>query len=167
LIVHRILREVVERGRMNAPEFPIDLGERRALKRLAAPVMDEARETALRSRLENIGEHASERERAADTAERELMNWRKAEFMAERVGEVFDGIITSVKDYGFYVELNAFFVEGLVHISTLTDDAYEYQERKHRLAGGRTNRKYRLGDAVRVVVGRVDRTRHLIDFSLA
>jgi ribonuclease R len=62
--------------------------------------------------------------------------------------------------------LNEFFVEGLVHISTLTGDAYEYQERKHRLAGARTNRKYRLGDAVRVVVNRVDRTRHLIDFSL-
>jgi ribonuclease R len=166
LIVHRILREVIERGRTNAVEFPVDLGERRALKRLDAPVMDEDRETALRSALVNVGEQSSERERAADMAERELMDWRKAEFMAERVGDVFDGIITSVKDYGFYVELNEFFVEGLVHISTLTDDAYEYQERKHRLVGARTNRKYRLGDAVRVVVNRVDRTRHLIDFSL-
>ncbi|MEN3333620.1 MAG: ribonuclease [Blastocatellia bacterium] len=167
LIVHRILREVVERGRTSPAEFPVDLGERRALKRLATPVMDEARETALRSRLDNIGEQSSERERAADDAERELMNWRKAEFMAERVGEAFEGNITSDKDYGFYVELNEFFVEGLVHISTLTGDAYEYQERKHRLAGARTNRKYRLGDAVRVIVNRVDRTRHLIDFALA
>jgi ribonuclease R len=167
LIVHRILREVIERGRAAAAKFPGDLGERHALKRLAAPVLDEARETGLRSRLENIGEHASERERAADMAERELMDWRKAEFMAERVGEVFDGIITAVKDYGFYVELNEFFVEGLVHISTLTGEAFDYQERKHRLVGGRTNRKYRLGDAVRVVVSRVDRARHLIDFSLA
>jgi len=166
LIVHRLLREVIERGRTAAAEFPVDLGERRALKRLAAPVIDEARETGLRSRLENIGEHASERERAADLAERELMDWRKAEFMAERVGELFDGIITAVKDYGFYVELNEFFVEGLVHISTLTGDAFDYQERKHRLVGARTNRKYRLGDAVCVVVNRVDRTRHLIDFSL-
>ncbi|HKQ08290.1 MAG TPA: ribonuclease R [Blastocatellia bacterium] len=167
LIVHRVLREVVERGRTNAADFAIDLGERRALKRLAAPVLDEESETTLRSRLVNIGEHASERERVAADAERELMDWRKAEFMAGRVGEVFDGVITSVKDYGFYVELNDFFVEGLVHISTLTDDEYEYQERKHRLSGGRTNRKYRLGDAVRVVVSRVDRTRHLIDFALS
>ena len=167
LIVHRILREVIERGRANPAEFPVGLGERRALKRLAAPVMDEERETGLRSALVNIGDHASERERAADAAERELMDWRKAEFMAERVGEVFDGIITSVKEYGFYVELNEFYIEGLVHVSTLTDDEYDYQERKHRLAGARGNRRFRLGDAVRVVVNRVDRARHLIDFSLA
>ncbi|HKP14271.1 MAG TPA: ribonuclease R [Blastocatellia bacterium] len=167
LIVHRVLREVIERGRATPAEFPVDLGERRALKRLAAPVMDEERETELRRALVNVGDHSSERERAADAAERELMDWRKAEFMAERVGEVFDGIITSVKEYGFYVELNEFFVEGLVHVSTLTDDEYEYQERKHRLVGARTNRRYRLGDAARVVVNRVDRTRHLIDFSLA
>ncbi|MFL6214065.1 MAG: ribonuclease R [Blastocatellia bacterium] len=167
LTVHRILREVIERGRANAAEFPVDLGERRALKRLAAPMMDEERETELRSALVNIGDQSSERERAADAAERELMDWRKAEFMAERVGEVFDGIITSVKDYGFYVELNEFYIEGLVHVSTLTDDEYEYQERKHRLVGARSNRRYHLGDAVRVVVNRVDRARHLIDFSLA
>jgi ribonuclease R len=167
LIVHRILREVIERGRANPAEFPVALGERRALKRLAAAVMDEEREVELRRQLANVGEHSSERERAADAAERELMDWRKAEFMAERLGEVFDGIITSVKEYGFYVELNEFFVEGLVHVSTLTDDAYEYQERKHRLVGARSGRKHRLGDAVSVVVNRVDRGRHLIDFSLA
>jgi ribonuclease R len=167
LIVHRILREVIERGRSNPAEFPVDLGERRALKRLAAPVMDEGRETGLRRALVETGDHSSERERAADAAERELMDWRKAEFMAERVGEAFDGIITSVKEYGFYVELNEFYIEGLVHISTLTDDDYDYQERKHRLVGARSNRRYRLGDGVRVVVNRVDRARHLIDFSLA
>ena len=167
LIVHRILREVIERGRANPSEFAVDLGERRALKRLAAPVMDEDRERILRAELESVGDHASERERAADDAERELMDWRKAEFMAERVGETFAGVITSVREYGFYVELNEFFVEGLVHISTLIDDTYEFQERKHRLVGMRTNRKYRLGDSVRVIVNRVDRTRHLIDFSLS
>jgi ribonuclease R len=166
LIVHRILREVIERGRDNPAEFPVDLGERRALKRQAAPVMDEEREAGLRSALVTIGDQSSERERAADAAERELMDWRKAEFMAERVGEIFEGIITSVKEYGFYVELNEFYIEGLVHISTL-DDEYEYQERKHRLVGARSHRRYRLGDAVRVVVNRVDRARHLIDFSLA
>jgi ribonuclease R len=130
-------------------------------------VLDEERETVLRSSLETVGEHSSERERAADDAERELMDWRKAEFMATRVGDEFDGVITSIKDYGFYVELNEFFVEGLVHISTLTDDLYEYQERKHRLVGERSSHKFRLGDAVRVAVVRVDRARHLIDFSIA
>ena len=113
-----------------------------------------------------IGDHSSERERTAADAERELMDWRKAEFMADRVGDEFDGIITGVKDYGLYVELNEFFIEGLVHISTL-GDVYEYQERKHRLVSERTRHVYRLGDEVRVVVNRVDRIRHLIDFSIA
>jgi len=168
LIVHRILREVIERGASGeVGGYPIDLGEKRALKMLSEPVMSEAREQELRAQLEPIGDYASERERAADDAERELLNWRKAEFMADHVGDEFDGVITSVKDYGFYVELNEFFVEGLVHISTVTDDSYDYQERKHRLAGARTNRRYCLGDAVHVAVNRVDRARHLIDFSVA
>jgi ribonuclease R len=167
LIVHRILREVLEQGHHGDDNWQqVDLGQKRALKIVSWPVLDEAREQELRSALMMIGDHSSQRERAADDAERELMDWRKADFMADRVGDQFDGIITSVKDYGFYVELNEFFVEGLVHISTLRDDAYEYQERKHRLAGVRSNRKYRLGDAVRVSVNRVDRSRHLIDFSV-
>lgn len=168
LIVHRVLREVIKRGASGeVGGYGIDLGEKRALKMLSEPVMSEAREQELRAQLEPIGDYASARERAADDAERELLNWRKAEFMADHVGDEFDGVITSVKDYGFYVELNEFFVDGLVHISTLTDDAYEYQERKHRLVGARTGHKYRLGDAVHVAVNRVDRARHLIDFSVA
>jgi ribonuclease R len=130
-------------------------------------LLDEQRETELRAALEVIGEHSSERERAADDAERELMDWRKADFMADRVGDEFDGVITSVREYGLYVELDDFFVEGLVHISTLVDDLYEYQERKHRLVGKRTRREFRLGGRVRVSVDRVDRARHQIDFSVA
>ncbi len=168
LIVHRTLREVIERGRRGEDEWQqVDLREKRALKKVSWPVFEEEREEELRSALEMIGEHASARERAADDAEEELMTWRKADFMAERVGQEFDGVITSVKDYGFYVELNKIFVEGLVHISTLVDDVYHYHERKHRLAGERAGRVFRLGDAVRVLVDRVDRARHLIDFSLA
>jgi ribonuclease R len=168
LVVHRILREVIEQGRRGGEEWQeVDLGQKKARKLLAWPVLDEEREKILQSSLETVGEHSSERERAADDAERELMDWRKAEFMASRVGDEFDGVITSIKDYGFYVELTEFFVEGLVHISTLVDDLYEYQERKHRLVGERTARKYRLGDAVRVTVVRIDRARHLIDFSIA
>ena len=94
------------------------------------------------------------------------MDWRKADFMAQHVGEEFDGIITSIKDYGFYVELKDFFVEGLVHISTLLDDTYEYNERRHRLTGKRRRQKLQLGDGVRVLVDKVDRHKHLIDFSL-
>jgi ribonuclease R len=167
LIVHRLLREVIEQGRRGEEEWQqVDLGQKKARKLISWAVFDEERESALRNSLETIGDHSSERERAADDAERELMDWRKAEFMADRVGDEFDGVITSVKDYGFYVELNEYFVDGLVHISTLTDDLYEYHERKHRLVGQRSGRKYRLGDEVRVTVVRVDRARHLIDFSV-
>ena len=163
LIVHRILREAVERRR---EEGDIDIGARHAVKRVSWPVFDEDRETELRASLEVIGDQSSERERAAADAERELMDWRKAAFMADRVGDEFDGVITGVKEYGFYVELDEFFIEGLAHISALVDDVYEFQERKHRLIGKRTRREFRLGDRVRVSVTRVDQARHLIDFSV-
>lgn len=169
LIVHRILHEVLDRARRLKEDPDLDLGSKHAIKRVTSRsglLFNDEREVELRSSLELIGDHSSDRERAAADAERELMDWRKAEFMADRVGDEFDGIITSVKDYGFYVELHEFFIEGLVHISTL-GDVYEYQERKHRLVGERTRRVFRLGDVVRVAVNRVDRVRHLIDFSIA
>ncbi len=168
LMVHRILREVLASGHRGEEEWQqVDLAEKRAAKMVSWPVLDQERARELRAGLEQAGDQSSERERDADDAEKELMTWRKAEFMAQHIGEVFDGIITGVKEYGFYVELEKYFIEGLVHISTLRDDLYEYQERKHRLAGSRTNHKYRLGDAVRVSVDRVDLSRHLIDFSPA
>jgi ribonuclease R len=167
LIVHRLLREVLEQGKRGAEEWQeVDLGQKYALKKVTASVFDEEREMDIRRELEAIAEQSSLRERAADDAERELMDWRKADFMAEHIGEEFEGVVTSVKDFGFYVELNEFFVEGLVHISTLIDGVYLYNERKHYLAEKRSGRKIQLGDIVRVAVVKVDREQHLIDFSL-
>ena len=166
LIVHRIVHEVIKRGKERDDSDSVDAGARHSLKRISGPLLTEERETELRSALELIGDHSSECERTAADAERELMDWRKAEFMAERVGDEFDGVITRVKEYGFYVELEEVFVEGLVHVSTLVGDEYEYHERKHRLVGKRTRRAYHLGDRLRVIVNRVDRARHLIDFSV-
>jgi ribonuclease R len=166
LIVHRVLREIIERGREDDNAYELDLGAKQAIKRVSWPLFDEQRETELRAGLETVGDQSSERERAAADAERELMDWRKADFMADRVGDEFEGVITGVKEYGFYVELDEYFIEGLVHISTLVDDVYEFQERKHRLIGHRGGGEFRLGQRVRVVVNRVDRVRHLIDFSL-
>jgi len=167
LVVHRILSEVIEQGQRGEEEWQeVELGSRQAVGQISWSVLGEEREQELHSQIEVTGAHSSERERAADDAERELMDWRKAEYMAERVGEEFDGVIVGVREYGFYVELDELFVEGLVHISTLRDDNYEFQERKHRLTGTRTGQSFGLGDRVRVSVDRVDTERHLIDFSV-
>ena len=116
--------------------------------------------------LELIAQESSERERAADAAEKEIDEWRKAVFMAERVGEEFDGMITNVRDFGFYVELDEFFIEGLVMVASLIDDYYQFDERQHALIGRAGRRKFRLGDRVRVRVDRVNVDRHLVDFSV-
>jgi ribonuclease R len=167
LIVHRLLRAVIEQGKSGEDDWQkLDLGQKYALKKAVFPIFEEERETQMRSNIDAIAEQSSQRERAADDAERELMDWRKADFMAEHIGEEFDGVITSVKDFGFYVELNEFFVEGLVHIATLVDGVYEYNERRHFLVEKRSGHKFQLGDIVRIAVIKVDRDQHLIDFSL-
>jgi ribonuclease R len=148
------------------------LGSREALGRPLPgrcanwPVLTAARRAALEGRLETIAEESSERERAAEEAERELLAWKQAEFMGEKLGEHFDGRITAVRDYGLHVELAEVFVEGLVHVSTLVDDLYLLRERDHALVGQQRRRIFRLGDGVRVRVDRVDRGRHLVDFSI-
>ena len=116
--------------------------------------------------LELIAEESSQRERAADAAENEIDEWRKAVFMAERLGEEFDGMISNVKDFGFYVELDEFFIEGMVPVSSLIDDFYNFDDRSHALIGRTGRRKFRLGDRVRVRVDRVNVDRHLVDFSV-
>jgi ribonuclease R len=116
--------------------------------------------------LELIAEESSERERAADAAENEIDEWRKAVFMSERLGEEFEGMIVNVRDFGFFVELDDFYIDGLVPIATLFDDFYEYDDRRHMLAGRNMGRKFRLGDRIRVRVDRVNVDRHLVDFSV-
>jgi ribonuclease R len=116
--------------------------------------------------LELIAEESSDRERAADAAENELDEWRKAVFMAEHIGEEFDGMIVNVRDFGFFVELDDFFIEGLAPVGSLSDDFYQYDDRRHMLVGKKTGRRFRLGDRVRVRVNRVNVDRHLVDFSV-
>jgi ribonuclease R len=116
--------------------------------------------------LELIAEDSSERERAADAAENEIDEWRKAVFMAERLGDEFEGMIINVRDFGFFVELDDFYIDGLVAVGTLFDDYYQYDERTHTLTGRSGRRRFRLGDRVRVRVDRVNVDRHLVDFSV-
>jgi ribonuclease R len=99
-------------------------------------------------------------------AERDVIAMLKVRFMEDKLGEVYDGIITGVTQFGFFVQLRDLFVEGLVHISSLAGDYYHYIENRHCLRGERTKRVFRIGDHVRVRVDRVDQERKKIDFSL-
>jgi ribonuclease R len=91
---------------------------------------------------------------------------KKAQFMMDKLGEEFTGVITSLANFGFFVELDAYFVEGLVRLSTLTDDDYHYYEKEYVIKGSRHGRKFRLGDSVRVKVVRINAFRSEIDFEL-
>lgn len=114
-----------------------------------------------------FGEHCSMTERRADDATRDAVDWLKCEHMMDKVGDVYDGIITSVTSFGLFVELDRIYVEGLVHVTALDNDYYHFDPIKHRMSGERTGSTYRLGDKVRVKVVRVDLDEKKIDFSLA
>ena len=116
--------------------------------------------------LHAIAEESSQSERRADDAERELMEWKKAKFMQDRVGEDFDGLIISVTKFGFFVELTDMFVEGLVPLNTLTDDRYTYHENTREIIGQRSRKTFRLGQKVRVIVDRIDPVEKKIQFAL-
>jgi ribonuclease R len=117
--------------------------------------------------LPEMARHTSERERRANDAERELVQWKKVRFMADKVGDEFEGYLTGVTAFGLYVELVEHFVEGMVHVSTMADDYYRFIERAHILRGENQGRVYRLGDRVRVQVIKVDMERRQIDLGLA
>jgi len=116
--------------------------------------------------LHNIAEESSHAERRADEAERELMEWKKVKFMQDRVGEDFDGLITSVTKFGFFVELTDLFVEGLVPLNTLTDDYYTYHENTRQIIGQRSRKTYNLGQRIRVLVDRIDPVEKKIQFAI-
>ncbi|HEY1186707.1 MAG TPA: RNB domain-containing ribonuclease [Gemmata sp.] len=114
-----------------------------------------------------LGEHCSKMERRAETAERELVKTRILTYLSGKIGEPLDAVITGVADYGFFAQAERFPAEGLVHISSLVDDYYWFDESAHTLEGRRTKRRFRLGDRVRVVVARVDLPRRMLDLRLA
>ena len=142
LVVHRLLRES-RRG-------PVS-GER------AAELADELPETA---------RHASAMERRAEDAEREIVQWKKVRFMADKVGDEFTGYVVGVTRFGLFVELIEHFVEGLAHVSGMADDHYRFVESDHALCGETTGKVYRLGDRVAVQVLRADPARRQIDLGL-
>jgi ribonuclease R len=144
LIVHRALENVLSEKKLKP-------GEREELDRYLA----------------EAGKHTSERERNAMDAEREMVDLKKAQFMMDKIGQEFGGFIVSLVNFGFFVELENYFVEGLVKLSSLKDDDYQYYEKEYLIKGRRHGRKFRLGDAVRVRVARINAFRSEIDFELA
>ncbi|MBK1619355.1 ribonuclease R [Lamprobacter modestohalophilus] len=117
--------------------------------------------------LQQVGEHCSGTERRADEATRDVEHWLKCEFMRDKLGEEFDGTITSVQGFGLFVELDGVYVDGLVHITALDNDYYHFDPVGHRLTGERTGQIYRLGDRLRVKVAAVNLQDRKIDFVLA
>jgi ribonuclease R len=114
--------------------------------------------------LQQIGEQCSGTERRADEATRDAEDWLKCEFMQDKLGEQFDGTITSVNSFGIFVELDEVHVDGLVHITALDNDYYHFDPIGHRLHGERTGMVYRLGDRLRIQVAAVNLDDRKIDF---
>ena len=116
--------------------------------------------------LPEVAKHSSEMERRADEAEREIVKLKKVQYMEQHIGEAFEGVISGVTEWGFFVELENT-VEGLVRVTELTDDFYQYYEDTYELVGEATNRRYKLGQKVQVRVEHCDRIMRTIDFALA
>ena len=140
LIVHRLLRESFPTGSI-----------------------PKARREQLIQKLPEMAEHASKRERVAVSAERDTTDLKKVEYMEQFVGDTFEGVISSVTGFGFFVELDNG-VEGLVHMTTLKDDYYDYVENRYALVGNHHHRSYQLGDTVEVILVRASVEEKALDF---
>lgn len=143
LVIHRVMREVFENG----------------------GTLPEARQESLAAKMPDIAQQSSERERIAVDAERDTEKLKKCEYMLDKVGEEFDGIVSSVTGFGIFVELPNT-VEGLIRLSELSDDYYHFHEQHMLLIGERTSKTFRIGDEVRVRVERVNMDEHTIDFTM-
>jgi ribonuclease R len=127
--------------------------------------LNEKRLKHLHSIIESIAEQSSIRERAADEAERSVEDLKKAEYMRDKIGEECEGIISNVTSFGMFVELENT-IEGLVHMSNMEDDYYQFDEVHHMLIGERRRRTFRIGDSIRIRVLNADITNRTIDFVL-
>jgi ribonuclease R len=139
-----------------------DLIVHRILKRVLSKKDGRASEEVLVRK----AEHLSHRERVAMEAEREILDRYRVRFMKDKIGEVFKGVIGGVAAFGFFVELQDIFVEGMVRVTSLYDDYYQYHEKRYCLVGERTHKAFKMGDEVVVRVDGVDVERRHIDFGL-
>jgi ribonuclease R len=172
LIVHRLLRELIQSGAetkggailSDSPqpwqEKPSTKGrsEKHDRQTLEGPIPE--------AELAAISIESSQSERRADDAERELIEWKKIKFMQDRVGEDFNAIILSCTKYGFFVELNDLFIEGLVPLTSLQDDRYIFRDTDRQIVGARNSRVFKMGQRVHVLLDRIDRQQKRLQFAL-
>ena len=127
--------------------------------------MNDAKIEHYHSILEEVTKHASETERRADEAERETVKLKKTEYMQERIGEVFEGVVSGMTKWGMYVELSNT-IEGLVHVTNMQDDHYDYHEGSYEMVGEHTGKVYKLGQKVWIRVIDTNRMMRTIDFEI-
>ncbi|HEX4064399.1 MAG TPA: RNB domain-containing ribonuclease [Acidobacteriaceae bacterium] len=166
LIVHRITKALLDSASSDTRFAPASTGgsEERKRDRVAKDLFAPIEEGELAA----IATESSENERRAADAERELVEWKKIQFMKDRVGESFSGMILNATKYGLFVELDDLFVEGLVSLATLgfDGDRYTYRENTRQVIGDRWGRKFSVGERVRVVLDRVDAVEKRLQFSI-
>lgn len=171
LLTHRAIRAILDGGRY-VPEVAADLVLSTAMSsksrgaRVATEEKPKRRKSAAVAIWEGLGLHCSSNERRADEASRDVEAWLKCYFMRDKLGEEYGGTVSGVTSFGIFVQLDALFVEGLVHVTELGSDYFQYDEVKNELRGERTGMRYRLTDRVRIQVSRVDLDARKIDFRL-
>lgn len=157
LLVHRAIRALIRSDESSRHVVRVD--GVRPIRRQSIFPYDVAAMVAL-------GEHCSLAERRADEATRDVVSWLKCEYLQDKVGDVFDGVVSSVTGFGLFVELVDIYVEGLVHVTSLPQDYYRFDAARHRLVGERTRQVFGLGDELKVRVVRVSLDERKIDFEL-
>lgn len=158
LLVHRAIRHIIQKNK----------GKGFASKALGKVIGSKTAKGFAYSmdKMVSLCEHCSTTERRAEDASRDVTAWLKCEYMQDKVGETFEGVITAATGFGLFVELNNIYIEGLVHVTALANDYYHFDAARHQLVGENSNKRYRLGDPIKVLVSRVDLDNRKVDFVL-
>ncbi|WP_346838567.1 ribonuclease R [Microbulbifer sp. SAOS-129_SWC] len=162
LLLHRGLRWLIRNGSANPPAVAKKV---HAVPGAAALPAERIIPYDLAAMVQ-LGEHCSMTERRADDATRDVVSWLKCEYLQDHVGEVYPGVVSAVTGFGLFVELDNFYVEGLIHVTALPKDYYRFEQAHQRLVGERSGQRYHLGDSVSVQVARVDLEERKVDFTL-
>ncbi len=166
LLIHRALHALFEYGRAGKSARSrerVEIRHSSCHGQISWNVLPPEIQAELEEYFNMVVVHLTDREKIAQDAENDLEGLKKAELMKERTGEIFHGVITGVQSYGLFVEIEELLVEGLVHVSSLKDDWYEFRSRQQTLVGRKNRKQYRLGDRIEVQVKSVDYYRQQID----